>query len=138
MTPRSLKMSLYYLIGVFISIILYFNFNSLIFVYLFLTALSISFIYAFGFNLLLTNKQSKTNIFQKILFAPYFIASYFSWNYYKSKIDFKSQLNDNIYFGRQASKEEYKELEELGIKTIINLASDQQFHKTNIRVYMFI
>ncbi len=133
MTPRSLKMSLYYLIGVLISIILYFNFNSFIFIYLFLTALSISFIYAFGFNLLLTNEKSKPNIFQKILFAPYFIASYFSWNYYKNKIDFKSQLNDNIYFGRQATKEEYKELEALGIKTIINLANDQQFHKTNIK-----
>lgn len=131
-TPRSIKMGLIYLIVSVISVIIAFNIEEILFkclfTYLFLSYFLLSSIYSFGWIFLLTNKNNKSNVFQLVIFFPYFIVSYLTWYYYKNKLSLYSKVNDNFYIGRQPSKEELKELKELGVTKVINLASDQQYH----------
>lgn len=131
-TPRNIKIAFYYLILSIIFMILSFKLSSIICLYLFLSIFSLTAIYSFGLNNFLISKNPYINILQKIFFLPYFIGSHLSWIYYKKKIPFISKFNENIYFGRQADKDEYKKLKEMGIKKIINLCPELQFNKTNI------
>ena len=131
-SPRNIKIALYYLFFSIVFMVLSFKLNSLICLYLFLSIFFLSAIYAFGLNDLLVTKNAKANIFQKILFLPYFVGSHLSWIYYKKKIPFISNYNENIYFGRQADKIEYKKLKKIGITKIINLSPELQFNQTDI------
>jgi len=131
-SPRNIKIALYYLFFSIVFMVLSFKLNSLICLYLFLSIFFLSVIYAFGLNDLLVTKNAKANIFQKILFLPYFVGSHLSWIYYKKKIPFISNYNENIYFGRQADKIEYKKLKKIGITKIINLSPELQFNQTDI------
>lgn len=131
-TPRNIKIALYYLVLSIVFMILSFKLSSILCFYLFLSFFSLSAIYTFGLNNFLISKNPYLNLIQKIFFLPYFIGSHLSWLYYKKKIPFISKFDENIYFGRQADKNEYKKLKEMGIKRIINLSPELQFNKTDI------
>lgn len=133
-TPRNLKMGLYFLVGATIFMLLGFNVPSLkwLFIWLFISMFSVSIVYAFGLNSLLVGKQAKANVWQWVLFFPYFIGSYFSWHYYKRNITLMAPVKENVYLGRFPSKSEYNSLETQGIKHAINLAAEQQIQKKGI------
>lgn len=133
-TPRSLKMGLYYLISSALFLILSVNvtfFSWLVF-WLFLSLFSVSVIYAFGLNTLLAGKEAKASWWQWLLFAPYFLGNYLSWQYYKRKLPLMQVLKDNVYLGRYPSAKEYNILEEKGIHLVLNLATEQQVQKEGL------
>jgi protein-tyrosine phosphatase/membrane-associated phospholipid phosphatase len=133
-TPRSLKMGLYYLIASAFFLILSVNigtFSWLAF-WFFLSLFSVSIIYAFGLNALLAGKEAKASWWQWLLFAPYFVGNYLSWQYYKRKLPLMQALKDNVYLGRYPSAKEYSILEEKGICLALNLATEQQVQKKGL------
>jgi membrane-associated phospholipid phosphatase len=127
MTPRHLKMSLYYIATATISIIIAFmlaNPFSLLFVFLFFSMLALSIVYAFGFESMLGDQRFF------ILFLPYFIGNYISWLYYKKHLPLISKFENNLYFGRYPTSDEYHMLKNnYNIDLFINLASDMKFNK---------
>ncbi len=133
-TPRSLKMALYYLVASAAFLILSVNIDSFswLLFWLFLSLFSVSVIYAFGLNTLLAGKEVKASWWQWLLFAPYFIGNYLSWQYYKHKIPLMQRLKDNVYFGRYPSTKEYDILQEKGISMVLNLATEQQVQKQGL------
>ena len=133
-TPRSLKMGLYYLIASALFLMLSVNVAhfSWLFFWLFLSLFSVSVIYAFGLNTLLAGKEAKASWWQWILFAPYFIGNYLSWQYYKRKLPLMHVLKENVYIGRYPSAKEYSALEEQGISLALNLATEQQVQKNEL------
>ena len=133
-TPRSLKMGLYYLLASAICMVLAFNVEILtwLFLWLFLVLFCVSLIYVFGLNSLLAGKDAKPSWWQWLLFSPYFLGNYLSWQYYKRKIPLMQVLQDNVYLGRYPSVKEYKELEVQGISMALNLAMEQQIQKKGL------
>ena len=132
-TPRSLKMALYYIVGAVLSMLMAFylsSWGSWFFLWIFTSLLLVSIIYAFGLNILLAGKNTKASWWQWVLFAPYFLGNYLSWQYYKRKLSLMVKLKDNVYFGRYPSQEEYQVLVEKCIGMAINLATEQQIQKT--------
>jgi hypothetical protein len=131
MTPRSLKMGLYYLLGAGISMVFAFIFPQflLIFLWLFIALFGVGIAYAFGINTLLANRNSRASPWQLIAFFPYFLGNYLSWQYYKRKLLLISQVAESVYLGRMPSKNEYKILKEKNIGYVINLAIEQQIQK---------
>jgi protein-tyrosine phosphatase len=129
-TPRSLKMGLYFLVGSIVCLILSFNVDFLmwIFLYIFVSLFSVSIVYAFGLNTFLVGKNSKANLWQWMLYLPYFLGSYLSWLYYKRKIPLIVSVKDRVYLGRFPSKSEYSNLQDKDISCLINLAAEQQCH----------
>jgi protein-tyrosine phosphatase/membrane-associated phospholipid phosphatase len=134
-TPRNIKMGLYFLIGSAIFMILSFKATtlSLALFYICVSLFSVSVVYAFGLNSLLVGKSAKANLWQWILFFPYFIGSYISWHYFKRDIALMAQVKDKVYLGRFPSKDEYFILREKNINHAINLASEQQIQKGCIK-----
>lgn len=130
-TPRSLKMGLYYLVasGVFLILSVNVSHFSWLLFWLFLSLFSVSVIYAFGLNMLLAGKEAKASWWQWLLFAPYFIGNYLSWQYYKRKLPLMQALKDNVYIGRYPSTKEYETLKNEGICLALNLAAEQQLQK---------
>lgn len=133
-TPRNIKMGFYYLIASAIFMILSFYTITFkwLFIWLFFSLFSVSIVYAFGLNTMLVGKNAKANLWQWLLFFPYFAGNYISWNYYKRRIGLMATLTPTIHLGRFPTKDEYKDLSSKGIKHIINLASEQQLHKASI------
>jgi len=134
MTPRSLKMGLYFLFASVLFMVLSFNAQGILVyfsLWIFFSLLSLSLIYAFGFNTCLAGSKAKANVWQWIVFFPYFFGSYLSWIYYKRKIPLVSQVHEKVYFGRHPSKKEYATLKDYKLKHIINLATEQQFKLTD-------
>ena len=133
-TPRSLKMGLYYLIASAVFLILSVNIDSFSWLafWLFLSLFSVSVIYAFGLNVLLAGKDAKASWWQWLLFSPYFVGNYLSWQYYKRKLPLMQALKDNVYLGRYPSAKEYSVLEEKGICLVLNLATEQQVQKKGL------
>ena len=133
-TPRSLKMALYYLIASGVFLILSVNIDSFSWLtsWLFVSLFSVSVIYAFGLNVLLAGKEAKASWWQWVLFAPYFIGNYLSWQYYRRKLPFMGTLKDNVHLGRYPSTSEYSLLEDKGICMVINLATEQQVQKNGL------
>lgn len=134
MTPRHLKMALYFLVASILCMVIIFNISAL-FLYLFLSLLSISLVYAFGLNNLLVKPDNKANLFQWVVFAPYFIGSKVSWQFYKRSLPLFAKVDEGIYFGRFPAPNEYAQIYELGIKHVINLASELQLNKTKLIQY---
>jgi len=131
-TPRSLKMALYYIVGAVLSMLLAFyisSWGSWFFLWIFTSLLLVSITYAFGLNSLLSGKNAKASWWQWVLFTPYFLGNYLSWQYYKRKLPLMERLKDNVYVGRYPSAEEYKLLDDKGIGIAINLATEQQIQK---------
>ena len=134
-TPRSLKMALYYILAAAACMILSFIFSSLISwicLWLFFSLFGVSIVYAFGLNTLLAGKEAKASWWQWILFAPYFVGNYLSWQYYKCKLPLMHVLKENVYIGRYPSAKEYSALEEQGICLVLNLATEQQVQKKGL------
>jgi len=134
-TPRSLKMALYYIVGAVLSMLMAFylsSWGSWFFLWIFTSLLLVSIIYAFGLNILLAGKNAKASWWQWVLFAPYFLGNYLSWQYYKRKIPLMERLKDNVHVGRYPSVKEYKLLEDKGIGIVINLATEQQVQKNGL------
>lgn len=129
MTPRHLKMGLYFLLASIVLMILYFNVSPL-FIYPFVCTFSVSVIYAFGLNNVLVGANGKANIFQWLLFAPYFLGCKISWLYYKRSLPLVAKVEQGVFIGRHPSANEYARLCELGVKQVINLASELQLNKT--------
>ena len=126
MTPRHLKMALYYLIGSAFFMFLAFQ-VSVFFFYPFVSLFLVSVVYAFGLNEVLVPKSLGTFFFQRFLFFPYNYGNYLSWNYYKRNLALMTQVKDKVYFGRLYDFDERKILEERGLKHIINLAPEHTF-----------
>jgi len=140
MTPRSLKMGLYFLLGAVVFILATFNSSGFVmwfFLWLFVSMFSVSVIYAFGLNSFLAGKDSKASFLQWLFFAPYFLGSYLSWRYYKRKISLMSHVKDNVYLGRYPTTAEYTFLKTQGIQKCINLATEQQCHSSSIQEKRF-
>ncbi|MBU0631758.1 dual specificity protein phosphatase family protein [bacterium] len=135
MTPRSLKMGLYYLIAASISMILAFVYPSLswMFLWLFISFFGVGIVYAFGLNTLLAGKNSDANVVQWIVFLPYFLGNYFSWHYYKRKLSLITQVGEGVYFGRFPTTREYESIKEKNIAYVINLATEQQIQKSSMQ-----
>lgn len=134
-TPRSLKMALYYLVASGIFLILSVNSDSFAWFgfWLFASLFSVSIIYAFGLNTLLAGKNAKASWWQWLLFAPYFVGNYLSWQYYKRKLPLMKTLKDNVHLGRYPSTKEYGLLDEKGIGMAINLATEQQVQRSGLK-----
>lgn len=129
MTPRSLKMALYYLLASAFFMFLAF-WVSTFFLYLFLSLFFVSVIYAFGLNELLTKKA------YWVLFAPYFIGNHFSWMYYKRKLPLMSEVKKGVYLGRKPAFQETGLLFNK-VKNILDLTFEQfyisqGFNKINL------
>jgi len=134
-TPRSLKMALYYIGASVLMMILAFVVPSVfswLFLWLFISLLMVSVIYAFGLNTLLAGKEANPSWWQWLVFAPYFVGNYLSWQYYKRKLPLMKVLKDNVYLGRYPSSMEYKELQKQGIGLALNLAMEQQIQKKGL------
>ncbi|PKF63746.1 hypothetical protein CW745_02585 [Psychromonas sp. psych-6C06] len=131
MTPRHLKMALYFLLSSILMMVLSFK-VSVYFIYPFLSLLSVSLVYAFGLNDLLVKPGHKANLWQWLIFAPYFLGSKLSWRYYKRSLPLFAKVNDKLYFGRFPTTEEYQQLADLGVNTVINLASELQGNETRL------
>jgi len=99
MTPRHLKMALYYLVASAVFMVLAFNI-SFLFLYLFLSLFLVSVIYAFGLNALLKHPVAM------FFLLPYFIGNQFSWRYYKNRLSIMTKVKEKVYFGRKPTFEE--------------------------------
>ena len=127
MTPRHLKMALYYLVASVIFMWLSFTL-SVFFLYIFFSLFLVSVIYAFGLNhYLVSTNHFGIFFFSRFLFFPYNYANYLFWNYYKRNLALMTQVKDKVYFGRLYDFDERKLLEERGLKHIINLAPEHVF-----------
>ena len=133
-TPRSLKMGLYYLASSVLFMVLAFSVKLLswLFLWFFVSLFSVSIIYAFGLNRLLAGVEAKAKFWQWLLFAPYFVGNYLSWQYYRRKLPLMNSVMPNVYLGRFPTANEYKELESRGIRHCINLATEQQVQQNSI------
>jgi membrane-associated phospholipid phosphatase len=131
MTPRSLKMAFYYLVGAIIFMVLAFKFSTVwfLFIWLFASLLTVSVAYAFGWEWLLVSKDSKANLFQKLFLLPYFLGNYLSLQYYSKKLKPFSKVEEGLYIGRYLKENEYQALKEQNINHSLNLALEQQFQK---------
>jgi protein-tyrosine phosphatase len=132
MTPRSLKMALYYLVASAIFMLLSFT-VSVFFLYLFLSLFLVSVVYAFGLNEMLFSKSLKKYFFKQVLFAPYIWGNYLSWNYYKRNLELMTKVKEKVYFGRLYDNVERQTIEDKGLKHIINLATEH----TTLRKHIF-
>ena len=116
MTPRHLKMGLYYLLGAVLFMVLAFN-VSVFFLYPFVSLFLVSAIYAFGLNSLMTK------VYLYPLFFPYFLGNQLSWMYYRQKLPLMSEVKEKVYFGRKAMVKERGQFEGK-FNTIIDLAPE--------------
>ncbi|CAA6821559.1 MAG: Ser/Thr and Tyr protein phosphatase (dual specificity) [uncultured Sulfurovum sp.] len=123
MTPRSLKMALYYLVGSIVFVLLAFNISAF-FLYVALSLFLVSVVYAFGLHGWLMSSALPEYFLKYVIFAPYILANGLSWLYYKRKIPLMTDVKENVYFGRLYDAEEEKILKEKNIKNIINLATE--------------
>lgn len=128
-TPRSLKMGLYYLAGSVAFLVIAFVYHSLIAVWLFVSLGSVAVAYAFGWDALLS-RSGEANLWQKVLFSPYYLGNYLSWRWYKRTISLMAPLGDGVYFGRLPEYGEYEKLRSAGVGRVINLCSEHPFHKS--------
>jgi len=114
MTPRHLKMALYYLVASAFFMWLSFSVSTF-FLYPFLSLFLVSVVYAFGLNSLITNK------YFYLVFLPYFIGNQLSWLFYKRNLAFMTKVEEGVYFGRKPT---LKERSQLMDKYIIDLAPE--------------
>ncbi|TEW51548.1 dual specificity protein phosphatase family protein [Psychromonas algicola] len=136
MTPRHLKMGLYFLAASIALMILSFSIHPL-FMYLFITTFSVSLVYAFGMNNLLVSTKKKPNLVQWIVFFPYFLGTRLSWHFYKRSLPLMAKVDDGFYIGRFPTLDEYDEISELGIKRVVNLAIELQLNQTTLKQDQF-
>ena len=129
MTPRHLKMALYYLIASTLFMFLALT-VSLGFLYLFVSLFLVSVIYAFGLNSLMKN-----NYLYPILF-PYFVGNQLSWIYYKRRLSLMTEVKENVYFGRKPTFKESGVLRDK-CRNVLDLTLEQfsvsqGFNKINV------
>jgi membrane-associated phospholipid phosphatase len=136
MTPRHLKMGLYFMLASIVFMILSFKLSP-VFIYLFISMLTVSLTYAFGLNNLLVSNDKKPNLMQWLFFSPYYLGSKISWHYYKRSLPLLAKVDDGVYIGRFPTLDEYQQIDELGIKQVINLSAELQFNKTQLTQHRF-
>lgn len=129
MTPRHLKMGLYFLLLSILLMLLSFTVSP-VFIYFFICTFSVSLIYAFGANHLLVAANGKVGIIQWLVFTPYFLGCKLSWFCYKRSQPLLAKADEGLYIGRHPSAHEYADIEKLGVKHVINLATELQLNKT--------
>lgn len=136
MTPRHLKMGSYFLALSVVFMILSFVLSP-VFIYFFICTFSVSIIYAFGFNALLdiTNRQAR--LLRWFILFPYFLGCKLSWALYKKSLPLFSKVEGEVYIGRHPSIDEYKKINALGIKRVINLATELPLNKTALIQHRF-
>ena len=130
MTPRSLKMALYYLVASAVFMVLAFT-VSVFFLYIFLSLFLVSVVYAFGLNEM-SPKTLGGYFFLIFLFFPYRWGNYLSWNYYKKRLELMTHVKEKVYFGRLYDHDERRTIEEKGLKHIINLAPEHNMLRKHI------
>jgi len=139
-TPRALKMALYYMIPSTVFMVLAFMVNSWLsyfLLWLCISFLLVSVTYAFGLNTLPAGEKVKASWWQWVLFAPYFVGNFLSWQYYKRKLPLFAKVKQNVYLGRYPDSREYKIIQEQGIVMVLNLATEQQVQKEVIKQIRF-
>jgi len=119
MTPRSLKMALYYLVASALFMLLAFQ-VSVLFFYLFLSLFFVSVVYAFGLHEMVSKYW-----FFHLLLLPYYAGNYLSYRYYKPKLELMVEVKEGVYFGRFPMFEEYTNIKEQGVNAVLNLAWEQ-------------
>ena len=131
MTPRHLKMALYFLAGAVLCLTLSFKLPSLawVFLWLFASLLAVSLVYAFGLNHALAGANARASVRQWLLFAPYFMGTYLSWHYYRRTLPLLVHVQGNVYLGRHPSAGEYATLHAHGIGHVLNLAPEHQINQ---------
>jgi protein-tyrosine phosphatase len=129
MTPRHLKMALYYLLASIILILLSFSVSAF-FTYPFICTLAVSLLYAFGLGHLLSTNNGKLKPIQWLLFLPYFLGCKISWGLYKLSLPLLGKVDEKIYIGRFPSYQEYQVINDLKLSHIINLAPELALNKT--------
>ncbi|EAQ66641.1 Phosphoesterase, PA-phosphatase related:Dual specificity protein phosphatase [Marinomonas sp. MED121] len=136
MTPRHLKMAYYFLALSIVLILLSFALSP-VFLYFFICTFSVSVIYAFGYNHLLDITYKKARLIRWIIFLPYFLGCKISWMLYKPSLPLLSKVENNVYFGRHPSLPEYVTIKQLGVKQVINLATELPLNKTALIQHRF-
>ena len=126
MTPRHLKMALYYLIASILFMVLTFQL-SVLFLYPFLSLFLVSVVYAFGLNEMLEKKA------YWVLFAPYFLGNQLSWRYYKNKLSLMTHVKEKVYFGRKPTFQETGLIMK-SCKSIINLSPEQFYLSQGLKI----
>jgi len=126
MTPRHLKMALYYLIASILFMLLTFQL-SVLFLYPFVSLFLVSVVYAFGLNEMLEKKA------YWVLFAPYFFGNQLSWRYYKNKLSLMTHVKEKVYFGRKPTFQETGLIMK-SCKSIINLAPEQFYLSQGLKI----
>ncbi len=128
-TPRSLKMGLFYLAGSAFLLVVAFNFDSLVALWLSVSLGAVAVAYAFGWGKLLSH-EGEARLWQRILFAPYYLGNHLSWRWYKRRIPLMSRLEEGVHFGRLPAPSEYDTLRFVGVGRVINLCSEHPLHKS--------
>jgi hypothetical protein len=136
MTPRHLKMGLYFLLLSIVLMLLSFAISP-VFIYFFICTFSVSLIYAFGFKHLLVGSDGKVNLLRMVIFVPYFLGCKISWILYKRKIPLLTKVDEGVYLGRHPSVNEYEQISQLGVKQVINLAVELSLNKTALTQHKF-
>lgn len=131
MTPRHLKMALYFLAASIAMMVMSFKVNTW-FLYPFLSLFSVSLVYAFGLNNLIAKDGNKANLLQWVFFSPYFLGCRLSWRFYKRSLPLFAKVDEGIYFGRFPAPNEYTQISDLGVQKVINLATELQGNKTQL------
>jgi len=126
MTPRHLKMALYYLLASILFMVLTFQL-SVLFLYLFVSLFLVSVVYAFGLNEMLEKKA------YWVLFAPYFLGNQLSWRYYKNKLSLMTHVKEKVYFGRKPTFQETGLIMK-SCKSIINLSPEQFYLSQGLKI----
>ena len=135
MTPRSLKMALYYLVASALFMVLAFQVSAL-FLYPFLSLFLVSVVYAFGLNEMLYSSSLPEYFFKYTLFYPYILGNRLSWRYYKKRLSLMAEVKDGLYFGRKHDVTEVKTIQDKKFKLILNLAPEHHyFAKSPYTVY---
>jgi protein-tyrosine phosphatase len=99
-----------------------------LFIWGFISLFAVSIVYAFGLNGTLAGEHASPNIWQWILFSPYFAGNWLSWQYYRRKLSLVTKVENGVYLGRLPAKHEYDTLKTYNISHVVNLATEQQFH----------
>ncbi|MGB0944762.1 MAG: dual specificity protein phosphatase family protein [Marinomonas sp.] len=136
MTPRHLKMASYFL-ALSIGLMVMSFALSPIFLYFFLCCFSVSIIYAFGLNHLLDISYKKARLIRWFILFPYYLGCKLSWMRYKKSLPLVSKVDSGVYLGRHPSIGEYSKINALGVKRVINLATELPLNKTALIQHRF-
>ena len=127
-TPKHLKMGLYFLLVSILFTVLAFKFSSviasLLFGWIAYSMLFIAVIYLLAYNPITVKNNGQIKFVYWLMFWPYLLASKLSWRIWKSKVPSMVKIADGIWIGRSLEANDKKSVHENGIQTVIDLAPE--------------